>query len=407
MHTIRKESLEEKISTFSQFGKNENGGITRLSLSKAALDARAEFIKRCLELGMEIKTDDMANIYATKKGTENLPAIVMGSHIDSVSNGGNYDGVLGVLAGLETVETLITHNITTRHPITVMIWTNEEGARFEPAMMSSGVITGKFSKAAMLASLDRSHITFEQALEQSGYKGEEKKRLNPDEYAGYLELHIEQGPILENNSKEIGIVEGVAGMVNYEFTIKGVSDHAGTTPQDSRKDALLSASRLITKLWDKLSAIDSTLVFTIGRFNLQPNIHTVIPEQAVFTLDARHKDPMIIQKVMEILSTLPSEESGCSVSLKRLWSRETIHFHKKFTEVLQKSSDKLGYPSMRLYSGAGHDAQYTADFMPSAMLFVPSAEGHSHCPEEYTDIGSIVKGTNVLLHALLEIDRIL
>lgn len=405
MLTVNKENLEEKIKAFSQFGKNENGGITRLSLSGPALDARAEFVKRCKFLDMEIKTDDMANIYAVKKGSEDLPALVMGSHLDSVSNGGNYDGVLGVLSGLEAVETLAAKNIKTRHPVAVMVWTNEEGARFDPAMMSSGVITGKFNKETMLASKDSDQITFSQALEESGYKGDKKNRLNPSEYAGYLELHIEQGPVLSNSRKDIGVVEGVAGMVNYEFTIKGVSDHAGTTPQDSRKDALYAASRLIIKLWDKLNAIDSNLVFTMGRMNLSPNIHTVIPGQVTFTLDARHKDPMIIQKVMETLNTLPSKEAGCSITRKRLWSRETVHFHKKFIKTIQKNIDNLGYSSMKIYSGAGHDAQYTADYIPSAMIFVPSIDGHSHCPEEDTPIHAIVKGTNVLLHTLLELDK--
>ena len=194
------ERMDDKIKTFSKFGDTGNGGITRFALSEEALLARAEFKKRMEALGATIVCDDMANMYATIPGSEDLPAIISGSHLDSVRQGGNYDGVLGVLTAMEAVETIVKENIPHKHPLTVMVWTNEEGARFEPAMMSSGVICDKFDKDTMLASeaKDKPGYTFAQALEESGYKGSEKNRLSADKYMAMIELHVEQGPVLED-----------------------------------------------------------------------------------------------------------------------------------------------------------------------------------------------------------------
>lgn len=406
MQYCNKDRLQDKITTFSQFGATAGGGITRLSLSQAALDARAEFCSRCKKLGMEVKTDDMGNIYATVKGTEDLPAISMGSHLDSVVKGGNYDGVLGVLTALETAETIVTDGIKTRHPITVIVWTNEEGARFDPAMMSSGVITGKFDRDAMLAVKDKEGMTLGEALKASGYLGDVKNRLNPNAQKAYLELHIEQGPVLEAEHLEIGILEGVVGMVNYEIHTAGQADHAGTTPMKMRRDALHAAAELICDLYDKLSKIDDELVFTMGRITALPNVHTVIPDDVRFTLDARHKDPAVVQQVVEVIKNLPTELEKCAVSYKELWSRKTVKFYDSFVDIVEKNVNGLGYTGKRMYSGPGHDAQYVADVLPTTMIFVPSIDGHSHCEEEKTPIDDCVRGANVLLNTVLDIDKL-
>jgi N-carbamoyl-L-amino-acid hydrolase len=400
-----KERLQDKISTFSNFGAAGNGGITRLALSKADLEAREEFCKRCQALGMEIKTDDMANIYATIKGQENLPAISMGSHLDSVIKGGNYDGVLGVLTALEAAETIVTEKIQTRHPITVIVWTNEEGARFDPAMMSSGVITGKFDRDTMLAVRDKEGTTFGEALSASGYLGDQINRLSPKDQLAYLELHIEQGPVLEAEHKEIGIVEGVVGMVNYEIEITGQSDHAGTTPMKMRKDALFAAADIICDLRQKLSKLDDELVFTMGRILVAPNVHTVIPDNVKFTLDARHKDPAVVQEVVRTIKSIPSVVDQCSVSSRELWARKTVQFHQEFVDIVEKNVNLSGCSGKRMYSGPGHDAQYVADVLPATMIFVPSIDGHSHCEAEKTALDDCFKGANVLLNTVLDIDK--
>lgn len=399
------ERLKDKIETFSKFGDTGKGGITRFSLSPEALAARAEFVKRCKSLGMTIKTDDMANIYATVPGEEGLPAILSGSHADSVRQGGNYDGILGVLAALEAVETIVTENIPHRHPITVVIWTNEEGARFEPAMMSSGVITGKFDKEKMLASKDTEGVTFREALEASGYMGEDKNRLTSDKYMAFVELHIEQGPVLEAEGIDIGVVEGVCGMINYEFTFAGQAGHAGTTPMKYRKDALYAAVKTIQYLHDELDKLDSKLVYTTGKISAHPNIHTIIPDFVKFTLDARHQNPEVIKQVLEIITAIPTEVEKCEVSYQEAWSRATVSFYPEFVDYVEKNAKESGYTTKRMYSGPGHDVQFITDVIPATLIFVPSIGGHSHCEKEYTPIDACLKGANVLLKTILDIDK--
>lgn len=403
--SCNKNRLEDKILTFSKFGDTGNGGITRFSLSAEALKARAEFVKRMIAAGAEIKTDDMANMYATFKGSEKLPAIVMASHLDSVRNGGNYDGVLGVLTGMEVAETIVSEKIPHRHPITVMVWTNEEGSLYPPAMMSSGVVTGKFEKATALASKNKEGKTFGEALKASGYEGDAANRLNAKDYMTMLELHIEQGPVLEAEKKDIGVVVGVVGMVNYRIRTFGQSDHAGTTPMKFRQDALLAAASAIKYLHAELDKLDSELVYTTGEIICHPCVHTVIPDMIDFSLDARHRDPEVIKQVVRIIENIPSELDKCRVEYAKQWGRNTIEFNTELVDFVEKNAKLLGYPSMRIYSGAGHDAQYVAEMMPTTMIFVPSKDGHSHCEPEFTSVENCWKGANVLLQTVLDVDK--
>lgn len=400
------ERMEEKIKTFSKFGDTGKGGITRFSLSDEAIMARKEFKKRMEAIGAKVVTDDMANMYATIQGTENLPAIMSGSHMDSVRQGGNYDGILGVMTAMEAAETIVRENIPHKHPITVVVWTNEEGARFEPAMMSSGVICGKFDKKEMLASeaKDIPGYTFGEALEASGFMGDEANRMSPEKNIALIELHIEQGPVLEDEKVDIGIVEGVCGMINYEFTFKGQADHAGTTPMKYRKDALYAAAKTIQYLHDEFDELDSKLVYTTGKISAHPNIHTIIPDEVKFTLDARHQDPEVIKQVVKIINKIPKKVEKCAVSFKEAWARNTVVFTSKLVDYVEKSAQEYGYTNKRMYSGPGHDAQFMIDVIPTAMIFVPSVDGHSHCELEYTSVENCLKGANVLMKTLLYID---
>ncbi|HWK23424.1 MAG TPA: Zn-dependent hydrolase [Ureibacillus sp.] len=401
MYKCNEKRLKESIVTFSQFGATEKGGVTRLSLSPEDIEARNYFIECCRELDMEIRVDDMANIYATLPGKTSLPPIVLGSHLDSVIKGGKFDGVLGVLTALEAVNTIKESDIELDVPLTIVNFTNEEGARFEPSMMSSGVLSGKFDKSKMLKSTDKDNISFEEALKCSGYEGREDHRLK--EASAYIELHIEQGPVLEAENIQIGVVEGVLGMVCYEIRVIGESNHAGTTPMKMRKDPLFLANHCITMLIEELGKIDEELVFTIGRMNVTPNIHTVIPNKVVFTIEARHKDPTNISKVEEIIHSLPQTESGCTIEKEKLWDRDTVVFDQEICNQIEKASIGYGYSSKRLYSGAGHDAQFIASYIPSAMIFVPSINGKSHCEEEETTFEDCVKGADVLLETVLNL----
>lgn len=407
MNGCDKERIEEKIKIFSKFGATGNGGVTRLSLSPEALAARAEFKRRMEGIGAKVVSDDLANLYATIPGTEDLPAIYSGSHLDSVRQGGNYDGVLGVLSAMEAAETIVKKKIPHRHPITVVVWTNEEGARFEPAMMCSGIICGKFSKEEMLCSeaKDIPGYTFGQALTESGFIGDIRNRITPDKCAACVELHAEQGPVLYNEKKEIGIVEGVVGMVNYEFTFTGQADHAGTTPMKYRKDALYAAALGIEYLHKQLDQLDDSLVYTTGKITAFPNIHTIIPGEVKLTIDARHKSMDVLAQVVNIIEHIPQELAGCRVTYKKAWERNTVEFDSRLVTFVEESVKKIGCSFRKMYSGAGHDAQYICEMVPTTMIFVPSVEGHSHCELEYTPLEQCVKGVNVLIETILKIDK--
>jgi N-carbamoyl-L-amino-acid hydrolase len=406
MITCSFSGMQDKIDAFSRFGDTGHGGITRFSLSPEALAARDEFARRMKNIDASLVSDDMGNLYATIPGTEPLPAIVAGSHLDSVRQGGNYDGVLGVIIAMEVAETLIREKIQLRHPFTAMVWTNEEGARFEPAMMSSGVVCGKFDKAAMLASeaRDLPGYTFGEALVQSGWKGAEANRISSENCCAFLELHIEQGPVLEAEGLDIGIVEGVCGMINVDFIFTGQAGHAGTPPMPYRKDALYAAARPILHLHEAFDKLDSRLVYTTGKIAAHPNIHTIIPDEVRFTLDARHQDPEVINEVMRIIRSIPSEVARCPLRVEENWSRKTVSFDPALVDVMAKAATTHGYSHKHMYSGPGHDAQYVADILPSAMLFVPSIGGHSHCELEFTPTEQCWKGANVMLAAILAID---
>ena len=283
MYKCSEERMKDKIETFSKYGDVGHGGITRYSLSEAAIKARNEFVKHMTAIGATIETDDVANMYATIPGSDpEAKRIVMASHVDSVKNGGNYDGILGVMSAMEVLETVVEQNIPHKHPLTTMIWTNEEGSLYPPAMMCSGIvcydylpedIRQKFKDEDMLATksmLDPTK-TFGEALDKSGFKGERKNRISPEKYQYMFETHIEQGPILEDNNRDIGVVDCVLGMFNYRVKFYGQTVHAGTFPMPKRRDALYAASKALCYLHEKIDKLAiPELVYTTGEIVLPP-----------------------------------------------------------------------------------------------------------------------------------------
>lgn len=401
---INGERLKQTIEEFADFGRTENNGVTRLALSETDIKVRNHFRSLCEDLGMTVKWDDMGNMYATLKGTDHdKPPIVIGSHLDSVKKGGRFDGVLGVLAGLEVVRTLVDHDIKLEAPIVVANFTNEEGARFEPSMMASGVMSGRFDKGQMLKSTDEDGVTFEEALKASGYEGDKENRLY--DAAAFIELHIEQGPVLESESKTIGVVDCVVGMCCYEIEVTGDSDHAGTTPMPMRKDALFATNNLINEIRQKMNKLDSDFVYTIGRMNVTPNIHTVIPNKVIFTVEARHKDAKVIRQVEDIIQGLTESEGKekCKVTVHKLWDRDTVWFNDQLVDMIENACHNLGYSYKRMSSGAGHDAQFIATYLPASMIFVPSVNGKSHAEDEFTSWEDCEKGVNVVLQTVLDL----
>lgn len=255
----------------------------------------------------------------------------------------------------------------------------------------------------MLQSTDKNGITFKESLDKSNFRGLEENRLQ--DATAFLELHIEQGPVLESESLSIGVVECVVGMVCYEIEVIGDSDHAGTTPMSMRKDALFTTNNLITEIRDNLSHLSSELVYTVGRMNVHPNIHSVIPNKVVFTLEARHKNADVIRQVEDFMENLihSNGKEKCQVNVSKLWERDTVWFEKKLVDSLERSTQFFGHPFKRMVSGAGHDAQFIGTYIPSAMLFVPSVNGKSHAEDEFTSIDDCEKGVNVLLQTVLEL----
>lgn len=413
------EGMKDKIAAFSRFGDAGHGGITRYTLSPEDILARKEFVKRMEAIGAQIEVDDLANIYATLPGSD--PAakrIVSGSHCDSVKNGGNYDGILGVMGAMEALETVAREKIPHRHPLTAMVWTNEEGSLYPPAMMVSGIvcndwlpdsIKGKFKHEAMLASksvLDPAD-SFGAALDRSGFKGDRAKRLDPERYGAMFELHIEQGPILEDAGMELGVVDCVLGMFNYRLRFYGQTVHAGTFPMDKRHDALFAASQALVHLHEAIDRLGRPeLVYTTGEIVCQPCVHTCVPSYVDFCIDVRHEDPKVLDQVLAIVKACADRQwAGCRCEVEKMWNRDTVYWDKALVGHVKAAAEEAGVKHQYVHSGAGHDAQFVAYVIPTTMIFVPSKAGISHNEAEYTAPELCAAGATVLLNAMLRADK--
>ena len=419
MHTCNEERMGDMIKTFSKFGDAGHGGITRYALSPADDQAREEFVRRMEAIGATIETDDTACMYATIPGSDpDAKRIVMGSHTDSVRNGGNYDGILGVMSAMEVLTTVVTEKIEHTHPLTAMIWTNEEGSLYPPAMMCSGIvcydylpdyIKPGFKPEDMLASksiIDKTS-TFGEALSKSKWRGDKSNRLNPDDYLCYFETHIEQGPILEDAGKDIGVVDCVLGMFNYKVCLHGRTTHAGTFPMPKRKDALYAASQVLCHLHEEIDKLGlKDLVYTTGEVECHPNVHTCVPDYFDFMIDARYEDAEKLQKVLDIVKGCADREwAGCTCTVEPCWNRDTVYWDKRLVSYVENAATGLGVSHMPIHSGAGHDAQFAAYVVPTTMIFVQSKDGLSHCEEEHSSVRHCTEGASVMLNAVLEADR--
>ncbi|KXL52488.1 allantoate amidohydrolase [Anaerotignum neopropionicum] len=418
MYRCSLEKMSDKIRTFSKFGDAGHGGITRYSLSDEAKQAREYYTEKMKKIGATIEMDDFANMYATLPGSDpNAKRIVMASHVDSVKNGGNYDGILGVISAMEVLETVVAEKIPHKHPLTAMIWTNEEGSLYPPAMMCSGVVCNEylpegiaknFKEENMLASksvLDRT-TTFGEALEKSGYKGAKENRLSPDKYEAMFELHIEQGPILENAGLDVGVVTCVLGMFNTRVKFYGQAAHAGTFPMEYRQDALYAAAQAICYLHEEIDKLGHPeLVYTTGEIVAHPCVHTVIPDYVDFSIDVRHEDPEVLKKVYQIVRGLDGPElAKCRCEVVDQWNRDTVYFDKKLVGYVKQAAEELGSKHQYINSGAGHDAQFAAYVLPTTMIFASSEKGLSHCEPEHTSDEVCTESASVLLNAVLKCD---
>lgn len=413
------QKMAEKIATFATFGATGNGGITRYALSAEDIAARDEFVRRMRAIGATIEMDDLANMYATIPGSN--PAakrIAMGSHCDSVKNGGNYDGILGVMGAMEVLETVVAEGIPHEHPLTAVVWTNEEGAEFPPCMMCSAMVChdwlperfrANFNEDDMLASrsICEQGVTFGEKLAACRYRGDRQNRMRPEAYAAMFELHIEQGPILENAGKDIGVVTCVLGQMLYRMKFYGTAAHAGTFPMPLRRDAFHAAAACLCWLHEEIDKLGhADLVYTTGETVVHPCVNTVIPDFFDFSIDVRHEDPAVLDQVRRILAEAATREwHGCRCECVLGWNRDTVYWNKQLVEHVREAATGLGLPHMDIHSGAGHDAQYVSYMVPTTMIFVPSKGGLSHCEQEYTTVRQCTDGASVMLNAVLQCDR--
>ncbi len=401
---INSERLHKRLRTLAQIGATAGGGVTRLALSDEDKAGRDLLKTWMVEAGLEVSVDDVGTMVGRRPGIEAGPPVLLGSHLDSVVRGGNFDGPLGVLGALEVIRTLNDHGITTRRPIAVVNWTNEEGVRFEPAMMCSGVAAGRFDRAYVYERTDREGKRFEDELRRIGYQGDEVHRPLPA--AAYLELHIEQGPVLDTEDVPVGVVEGITGITWLDVTIEGQADHAGPSPMRLRHDALAAAAPIISGVERLVLEQDDIAVATVGRLIVEPNVINTIPGKVVFSVDFRHPDPAVLEAQVERLESLVADvarERGVHANIRRFWTSEPTPFNPDVIATVISAVESLGFPVRRLWSGAGHDAKYVADVCPAGMIFVRSRAGLSHCEAEYSDPADVEAGVNVLLGAALRL----
>lgn len=399
--SINTERLLDTIRSSATIGTTENGGLNRLALSREDKEMRDVFISWLREEGLAVRIDDFGNIYGRREGKlKDAPVVAMGSHLDTQPCGGKFDGILGVLAPLEVIRTLNEHQIETDYPIEIINFTNEEGARFPIPMLGSGGITDVFTKDYIYNIEDNEGVTFYEALKDIGYEGEASNRLT--NVKDFVELHIEQGPILHDKDISIGAVEGIQGMTWFNIIVKGKNNHAGPTPMENRRDALVSAAKMIVRINEETKKMDGVKT-TIGRVEVRPNVTNVIPGEVFFSLDVRHqsdeKRKIAIELLLAELNKI-SEEDKMGLTISETWNSDAVDFTPEIIEAIEEASNEFDYSSIRLYSGPGHDSKYMKAIANTGMIFVKSVDGISHNEAELTLDDDLIKGTNILLSVI-------
>lgn len=400
---VNGERLWQTLMDMAQHGATANGGVSRLALSEEDRLGRELFVRWAEEAGCQIRVDAMGNIFARREGRDpQLAPVVTGSHGDSQPAGGKFDGIYGVLAGLEVVRSLNDHGIQTDRSIEVVNWTNEEGSRFAPAMIASGVYAGVFDLEYGLSRVDANGVTLGQALAQIGYAGEHPCQVTPIHAA--FELHIEQGPILEAQGITIGVVTGAQGQRWYEVELRGRSAHAGTTPMDHRLDALLGFARVVEAVNGLGLAQGAEGRATVGMANVYPNSRNVVPGRVFFSVEFRHPDEAVLAaldgQLREAVQGI-ADGIGLRWQVEQIFQYAPIAFDADCVATVRAACEELGLSHRSMISGAGHDACYLNRVAPTAMIFVPCVDGLSHNEAEHIHPHWATAGADVLLHAIL------
>jgi N-carbamoyl-L-amino-acid hydrolase len=401
---VNGDRLWASLMELAKIGATEKGGVKRLTLTDLDKQGRDLVVGWAKDAGMSITIDQIGNVFMRRDGRNNaLPPIMTGSHIDTQPTGGKFDGNYGVLAGIEVVRTLNDHGVQTEAPIEVAFWTNEEGSRFVPVMMGSGVFCGAFTLEHAYAAKDVDGKTVGEELERIGYKGEQVPGQHP--IGAYFETHIEQGPVLEDEGKVIGVVPAVMGLSWYDCTVTGMEAHAGPTPMHLRKDAMQVSTRIIQEVVSIANRYPPYGRGTVGMMQVFPNSRNVIPGEVKFSIDLRNvNDELLNTMHEEMLAFIEKtrQESGLGIKIERVSYYPPCPFHPDCVEAVRSATASLGYSTMDVVSGAGHDAIYAARVAPAGMIFVPCKDGISHNEIEDAKPEHLEAGCNVLLHAMLE-----
>jgi beta-ureidopropionase / N-carbamoyl-L-amino-acid hydrolase len=387
------ERLWASLMAMAEIGAIPNDGCRRLALSDEDGEARRLFKAWCVQESLSIRMDRVGNIFARREGTRpELPAICIGSHLDTQPNGGRFDGVLGVLAGLEVVRTLNEQGAETDHPIEIAVWTNEEGCRFSPAMLGSGVFSGSIALPDALAAADAHGRVLGEELVRIGEIGTDE--IKPEEFGAYLELHIEQGPVLEDLGKTVGVVTGAQGIRRYDVSIEGMACHAGPFPMHRRDDPLLPR-------------VHKDARGTIGEFSVEPSSRNVVPGRVRLTIDLRHHSEKTLGEMhaglQSMIDDIRLEFPKQTIKLTEVWHSPPVYFDDGLVKAVRSAAVKCGVDHMDIVSGTGHDAVNVARVIPTAMIFVPCRGGISHNEAEFAEPAHITTGANVLLHAAVSV----
>ena len=395
--------LQQSLEEMAKIGATPGGGVQRLTLSDEDKQARDLFVEWLKELDLEITIDEMGSIFGKRPGKNNdLAPVMSGSHIDSQPKGGRFDGILGVMGPLEVLRTLHENNIETERPFIIVDWTNEEGSRFAPAMVASGVWAGALERDWVYDRNDIAGKRFEDELIRIGYKGSAPAKKWPVHC--YYEYHIEQGPMLEREGKQIGAPKGILCLHWYDVYLEGEANQVGPTPMEGRHDALCATAEMILKVNELPDRMGGNMVATVGEIQNYPNSRNIIPDKVHFTVDIRSWDDDHALKAWEVVRKDFEDiaaRRGCPIKIEETWRVEHSPFDEKLVQGILNAADDLGYSSLHMVSGAGHDASYMNQVCPTAMIFVPSIGGRSHVEVENTTWEDCEAGANVLLHAIL------
>jgi len=400
---INQQRLWDSLMQMAEIGATNKGGCNRQALTTLDKQARDLFVRHAQQANCDILIDEIGNIFARRPGKNNQsPAVITGSHLDTQPTGGKFDGVYGVLAGLEVLRVLDENNIETQHPIEVVVWMNEEGARFSPACMGSGVWSGNMTLHDAYQTRDKEGLSVGDELERIGYKGTLPATPRPIKAA--FEAHIEQGPILEKQQKQIGIVTGIQGLRWYELTLGGVPCHAGPTPMEDRKDPVQAMLPILQYCYQLAADNGPWGRATIGDIKTLQGSPNTVPESLTINIDLRHPDADVISEMARKLAlkvTQCCQQYDVTYQLKETWRMEVTNFSPLCVDAVTTAVNALGYPHMNIVSGAGHDSLYVAQQAPTSMIFVPCEGGLSHNEAENAASDDLAAGANVLLQAML------